>query len=230
MSKRFNKFILLVMPFSDKIKKLRKSNDLNQAEMAEKLGIVRQTIINWEKGNTQPEREDLKKLSRVFDIDLNSLLEEAEEGGKVVTLENAGKVPFYDVYAVAGHAMLADQDPITDPVEYVNPGDFLKKATGTLRVYGHSGFPKYPAGSIVAFKETKSNTIHYGEDYVIEVEDRRIIKRVQKSKRDGYIQLNSYNTMKDDTGSLVYAPYEIALTDIRRMNMVLGLVILEASI
>lgn len=230
MSKHFNIFIFYCMSFAEKIKNLRKSNDLNQAEMAEKLGIVRQTIINWEKGHSQPEREDLKKLSKVFDIDLNNLLEEAEEGGKVVTLTEAGKVPFYDVYAVGGQAILADQAPITEPVEYVNPGDFLKKATGTLRVYGHSGFPKYPAGSIVAFKETKSNTIHYGEDYVIELEDRRVIKRVQKSKKDGHIQLNSYNTMKDETGSLVYAPYEIPLAEITRMNMVLGLVILEASV
>jgi hypothetical protein len=146
------------------------------------------------------------------------------------TPETAGKVPFYDAVAVGGHALLADQTPISEPAEYVNPGDFLKTATGTLRVYGHSGFPKYPAGSIIAFKETKSNTIHYGEDYVIELDDRRVIKRVQRSKKEGHIQLNSYNTMKDDTGSLVYAPYEISLAEIKRMNMVLGLVILEASV
>jgi phage repressor protein C with HTH and peptisase S24 domain len=97
-----------------------------------------------------------------------------------------------NVYAVGGQAMLADQAAVTNPVEYVNPGDFLKKATGTLRVYGNSAFPKYPSGSIVAFKETKSNTIHYGEDYVIELEDRRIIKRVQRSKKEGHIQVNSY--------------------------------------
>jgi hypothetical protein len=36
--------------------------------------------------------------------------------------------------------------------------------------------------------------------------------------------------MKDDSGTLVYAPYEIEIKEIKRMNMVLGLVILEASI
>lgn len=222
------------MSFGDNVKKLRKVNELNQEDLANKLQVSRATVINWEKGKHQPSSEELNKMSKLFDINMEDLLfdKRKEASGKVVSLSGKkdGKVPFYDAYAVGGSAMMADQSPISAPTEYVNPGDFLKTASGTLRVYGHSAFPKYPAGSVVAYKETKSTTIHYGEDYVIELEDRRIIKRVQRSKKEGFIQLNSYNTMKDDTGSLVYAPYEISLSEIRRMNMVLGLVILEASV
>jgi hypothetical protein len=54
-------------------------------------------------------------------------------------------------------------------------------------------FPKYPAGSIIAFKESKSGVIIWGEDYVIELEDRRIVKRIDKSKIEGHIKAVSYN-------------------------------------
>ena len=92
-------------------------------------------------------------------------------------------------------------------------------------------FPKYPSGSIIAFKNgTDMRIIHYGEDYVIELEDRRIVKRVQKSKEKGCIQVNSYNSMKDDVGAMVYAPFDIPLDAIKRMYMVLGKVELEASV
>ncbi|HEY8933818.1 MAG TPA: LexA family transcriptional regulator [Cyclobacteriaceae bacterium] len=223
---------------SDRIKALRIAEGFTQAELADKMKIARLTIINWEKGITAPDGKEIKALSKIFNTDLTKLTFEHGSGGnekeesKNQETKNKGLIPFYDAVAVGGTSMLAEQVAVHEPAEFINPGTWFKAATGALRVYGHSMFPKYPAGSIIAFRDTikfDPNLIHYGEDYVIELDDRRIVKRVQKSKTKGCIQVNSYNTMKDDTGSSVYAPYDISLNKITRMYTVLGIIILEAS-
>jgi hypothetical protein len=43
------------------------------------------------------------------------------------------------------------------------------KSTGTLHVYGHSMYPKYPSGSIVVFKASSAPIPLWGEDYLIEI-------------------------------------------------------------
>lgn len=87
-------------------------------------------------------------------------------------------------------------------------------------------FPKYPAGCIVAFKDADMEVIHWGEDYVIELSDRRIIKRVEKGDEKGWIKAVSYNKSSE----YVYSPIDIPVTKIKRLYMVLGKVELEASI
>ena len=215
------------MKFSSRLKEVRSEKGFTQAEIADKLGVTRQTIINWEKGITHPNRDEMMQIGEIFDIDFTKFHVERTMS------KLSDSIPFYDAYAVGGAAMLADQSAIsvTEPTDMINPGTWFRTAQGALRVYGHSMFPKYPSGSIIAFKNgTDLNLIHYGEDYVIELEDRRIVKRVQKSKTPECIQVNSYNSMKDDSGTQVYASYDIPIRAIKRMFMVLGKIELEASV
>ncbi len=103
--------------------------------------------------------------------------------------------------------------------------------TGLLRVYGHSMYPKYPSGCIVSFKECSTpipSVIIWGEDYVIELEDRRIIKKVGKGETKESIKAISLN--ETDAEMHQYDPIEIHLKHIKRMYMVLGKVVLEASL
>ena len=51
---------------SDNIKKYRKENNLSQDELAEKLGVSRQSISLWETGQTQPTIENIIALARIF--------------------------------------------------------------------------------------------------------------------------------------------------------------------
>lgn len=214
------------MNLSTRLKEYRTQKGMTQADVAQEIGVSRATIINWEKGVTTPNHHEIKQLSNVFDIDLTMFHVERTMSDNVEQ-----RIPFYDAVAVGGASMLADQNPVSDAAEMINPGTWFRTAQGALRVYGHSMFPKYPAGCIIAFKNgTDMSVIHYGEDYVIELEDRRIVKRVQKSKQAEHIQVNSYNTMKDDSGSAVYSSYDIPLRAVKRMYMVLGKIELEASI
>ena len=56
------------------LKKLREKNNLTQEEMASRVNVTRQAVSRWETGETQPNPEMLKVLSREFDVSINTLL------------------------------------------------------------------------------------------------------------------------------------------------------------
>lgn len=56
------------------IYELRTKHGLSQDELAEKVFVTRQAVSRWETGETVPNTETLKLLSRVFDVSINTLL------------------------------------------------------------------------------------------------------------------------------------------------------------
>lgn len=56
------------------LKRLRESHQLTQEQMAERLMVTRQAVSRWENGETQPNTETLKLLSREFHVSVNTLL------------------------------------------------------------------------------------------------------------------------------------------------------------
>lgn len=75
------------MELSQKLKELRKKQGLTQLELAERLFVSRQAISGWEAGTSRPSTENLQSLSRLFNIPLETLLddtaeEQAKEEGK----------------------------------------------------------------------------------------------------------------------------------------------------
>lgn len=63
------------MSFGEKILKLRKKHGLSQEELGEKIKVTRQTISNWELGETSPNPEQLKLLSKELQISIDELLD-----------------------------------------------------------------------------------------------------------------------------------------------------------
>ena len=62
------------MEVKEILKNLREKNGLTQEEMAERVNVTRQAVSRWETGETQPNPEMLKILSREFDVSINTLL------------------------------------------------------------------------------------------------------------------------------------------------------------
>ena len=56
------------------ILELRNKSGLSQDELAEKVFVTRQAVSRWENGETTPNTETLKLLSRLFDVSINTLL------------------------------------------------------------------------------------------------------------------------------------------------------------
>lgn len=56
------------------ILELRTKNGLSQDELANKVFVTRQAVSRWENGETVPNTETLKLLSKLFDVSINTLL------------------------------------------------------------------------------------------------------------------------------------------------------------
>ena len=52
---------------------LRTQKGLSQDELAEKIFVSRQAVSRWENGETIPNTETLKLLSKFFDVSINTL-------------------------------------------------------------------------------------------------------------------------------------------------------------
>ena len=64
------------MELNDKLYNLRKKNGYTQAELAEKLGVSRQSVSNWELGAIQPSTFRLKKISELYSVPLEVLIDD----------------------------------------------------------------------------------------------------------------------------------------------------------
>lgn len=62
------------METKDILLELRKKHHMTQDELAEKVFLTRQAVSRWESGETTPNPETLKLLSRLFDVSINTLL------------------------------------------------------------------------------------------------------------------------------------------------------------
>ena len=62
------------MNTKDIIYELRTKNGLTQDELAEKVYVTRQAVSRWETGETVPNTDTLKLLSKLFDVSINTLL------------------------------------------------------------------------------------------------------------------------------------------------------------
>ena len=58
------------------ILELRTQRGMSQDELAEKIMVTRQAVSRWENGETVPNTETLKLLSKEFDVSINTLLGE----------------------------------------------------------------------------------------------------------------------------------------------------------
>jgi len=62
------------MTTAETLLELRKRNSLSQEEFAEKLLITRQAVSRWETGETVPNTDTLKLISKTFGVSINCLL------------------------------------------------------------------------------------------------------------------------------------------------------------
>lgn len=62
---------------SENIRFYRKTNNMSQDELAEKLGVSRQSISFWENGQTQPTLENVIALAKIFNISSDALLSQS---------------------------------------------------------------------------------------------------------------------------------------------------------
>ena len=62
------------MTLGERIYKLRNERNMTQEQLAEKLGVTRQSISKWEGNLVKPEIEKLKAMAKLFDVSLDDLI------------------------------------------------------------------------------------------------------------------------------------------------------------
>ena len=76
------------MKLNEKLVMLRKQHNLSQEQVAEKLGVARQTISKWELGETTPEMDKLILISEIYNITLDELMKSENKGEVVIDVNN----------------------------------------------------------------------------------------------------------------------------------------------
>lgn len=64
---------------ANRLVNLRKSNNLSQEALAEKLGISRQAVSKWERAEASPDTDNLILLARIYGVSLDELLKTEDE-------------------------------------------------------------------------------------------------------------------------------------------------------
>lgn len=64
---------------ANRLVNLRKTNNLSQEALAEKLGISRQAVSKWERAEASPDTDNLILLARLYGVSLDELLKTEDE-------------------------------------------------------------------------------------------------------------------------------------------------------
>ena len=80
------------MNLGERILNARKKKGLSQEQLGEKVNVTRQTISNWELGETAPNPEQLKLLSKELNISIDELLDNDVKSILVEKVSNTEKL------------------------------------------------------------------------------------------------------------------------------------------
>ena len=108
------------MKLGEKIKLLRKSKKISQEDLAGMLKINRNYLSRIETGKSEPNATVLKNIAKIFNIDLNSLLDVKEDN------ENSDKIK----YIIENCKYLNDKDlDFIDRIIIVMKEEYVKIST-----------------------------------------------------------------------------------------------------
>ena len=109
--------------FSDNLTELRKLHNMSQEELAEKIGVSRQTLSKYETGESLPDIEKCKILADVFGVSIDDLISYSRDQSMGLNVPPKGKHIF-------GMVKVGDKGQIVIPAKArkvfdIKPGDNL---------------------------------------------------------------------------------------------------------
>lgn len=200
-------FYILMIIKGLQIREFRKRNKITQAELAQQLGISRNTLVSYENGDVIPETK-MKLLSSVLGEIENPNNEKPEI--KV----NKGIAYYEDVDVTAGPDVLFT-DGSLQPTGYIQIPHFEDCDT-SFPLWGDSMWPLYQSGQIVMCKEFLPwrDYVPYGEVFLVVTDSLRTVKYVKPASSGDKYLLVSENPHFDS--------FEVSKDHIRRMFIVKG--------
>lgn len=115
------------MAISKNIKRLRMDRDWTQEQLAEKVGVTRSTVTQWETGWSKPRMGAVEKLAAVFGVSTSDMVNDQSD------ISNFVDVPLYGSIAagtpIEMHAVDSSH-PVPTKVREKYPDSFLLKVEG----------------------------------------------------------------------------------------------------
>jgi AbrB family looped-hinge helix DNA binding protein len=96
--------------FKDNLAALRRLRRMTQEDIAEKLGVSRQSVAKWEAGETVPDLEKCRMIADIFDVSLDDLANYEPEENHGLGLPPKGKHLF-------GMVTVGDKGQIVIPAD-----------------------------------------------------------------------------------------------------------------
>ena len=84
--------------FNERLRELRIAASLSQVDLAEKLGVSKQSVSNWENDNIQPSIEMLLKISRTVNVSTDFLL--GEDNHRYIEVTKLTKTQIHHVQQI----------------------------------------------------------------------------------------------------------------------------------
>ncbi|WP_143039372.1 helix-turn-helix domain-containing protein [Millionella massiliensis] len=139
------------------VREIRTKLGITQEELADMLGVSRNTIGNYERGGVIPESK-----SSI----LCKLLDKIKTKGEASPAKTEKKVPFYDLDVTASITEIFND--ISETPQYYIDYPPLADCTAAFPVYGESMEPDFFAGEVVLVKEIKNvDSMLWGEPYLV---------------------------------------------------------------
>ena len=98
------------MTLGVKIATLRKESNYTQEQLADILGVSRQSVSKWESDLAYPETEKLIELGRIFDCSMDYLLKDnvtSKNGEKKLVLSESNKSKLKNAFKISAWIFLS---------------------------------------------------------------------------------------------------------------------------
>lgn len=102
-------------PYSNRIRELRQAKSLNQEQLAEKIGLTKQAISQYERGDRKPSMDVLEALCDFFNVSSDYLLGKDDVTLRFVNSDDLLKLEDKSGYYVDAETAKIAQEIFEDP-------------------------------------------------------------------------------------------------------------------
>lgn len=195
------------MKIGNRIKEIRQIRKLSQDDLGKLIGVSKQAVSMYERGERSPDIDTLTKIAEVLNVDINTLI---GKKGAVIKIPVLGKVaagiPIEAITDILDYEELSP-DMVRDGSEYF-----------ALQLKGDSMEPRMSDGDVVIVR--KQESIENGQIAIVCVNgDEATCKKVL-FKDNGAVILQPLNPTHD---TMYFTPDEVASLPITILGRVVEL-------
>lgn len=186
----------------EKIKNLRKNNNLTQEDLAEAIGISSQTLLNYETEKRQIPIDVLGKIALYFKLPIESFFNDTLKNDNLTKGETR-QIPILEsVSAGNGNSIdIYKEDNIKDWIDISI--SIAKKADFGTFIEGNSMEPRFHDGDLILVERT--DTLNAGEIGVFTLNEQVYCKKYEFNP---FLEIVTLKSLNSD-----YAPIKVTKDD-----------------